>query len=134
MWMDTEKKDELLSVLESAFFAIVRVDPEEDSCWFLQGVAQRHCERRYSYSRLLRVFARFVYAKYRSNVLYALSCQNLQKRSFAPDFTLDFAYATFNTEKWVSASFVCDAKSHNVYLLLKKCREYDVVLRDIVNL
>ena len=134
MCTDIEKQDELLSVLENAFFAIVRVNPEEDSCWFLQGVGKRHCEKRYPYSRLLRAIGKFVYAKYRSSVLYALNPSNLKKRDFAPDFTLDFAYASFNEEKWVSASFVCDPKSRNVYLLLKKCREYDVVLRDIVNL
>lgn len=134
MCTDIEKQDELLSVLENAFFAIVRVNPEEDSCWFLQRVGKRHCEKRYPYSRLLRAIGKFVYAKYRSSVLYALNPSNLKKRDFAPDFTLDFAYASFNEEKWVSASFVCDPKSRNVYLLLKKCREYDVVLRDIVNL
>ena len=94
----------------------------------MQGVGKRHCEKRYPYSRLLRAIGKFVYAKYRSSVLYALNPSNLKKRDFAPDFTLDFAYASFNEEKWVSASFVCDPKSRNVYLLLKKCREYNVVL------
>ncbi len=37
MCTDIEKQDELLSVLENAFFAIVRVNPEEDSCWSCRG-------------------------------------------------------------------------------------------------
>ena len=134
MCTESAKRNELLSILRNAFFAIVRVDPYQDACWFLQGVAPRHCERRYTYSRLLRAMGKFVYAKYRSNVLFVLSRSNLKKRDFSPDFTLDFAYAILNREQWVSISFICDPKSQNIYLLLRKCNEYDVVLKDIVNL
>ncbi len=134
MLSERERREELLALLENAFYAIVRVDPERDACWFLKGVADRHSYRQLSYSHLLQAAARFVYSKYRSNVLYVLSAANLEKRNFTPDFTLNFAYATFGEEKWVSVSFICDQRSANVYLLFSRCREYDVVLKDIVNL
>ena len=134
MFTESGKHNELLSLLEGAFYAIVRVDPERDSCWFLKGVAREHSYRRFAYSRLLQASGKFVYSKYRSSVLYALSVANLKKRAFTPDFTLNFAYATFNREKWVSVSFVCEPRSKNIYLLFRKCREYDLVLKDIVNL
>ena len=69
MPMDIQKKSELLSVLESAFHAIIRVSPEEDACWFLKGVHARHDGRRFSYSRLLQSLDRFIYAKYRKAIL-----------------------------------------------------------------
>ena len=134
MFTESQKSDELLSLLENTFYAIVRVDPEKDSCWFLKGVAREHSYRRFAYTRLLQASSKFVYSKYRSSVLYTLSAANLKKRAFTPDFTLNFAYATFNREKWVSVSFVCEPRSKNIYLLFRKCREYDLVLKDIVNL
>ena len=136
MPMDTHllKQDELLSVLESAFYAIVRVNPEEDACWFLKGVREAHCFQRLAYKSLLQKLGRFVYAKYRRQVLYKLSPAVLARRDFKPDYSLNFAYATFGEERWVSLSFVCDPQSHSVYLLFRQCGEYDVVLKDIVNL
>ncbi len=134
MFTESQKNDELLSLLENTFYAIVRVDPAKDSCWFLKGVAREHSYRRFAYTRLLQASSKFVYSKYRSSVLYTLSAANLKKRAFTPDFTLNFAYATFNEEKWVSVSFICDPNSDNIYLLFRQCKEYDVVLKDIVNL
>ena len=134
MPMDIQKKSELLSVLESAFHAIIRVSPEEDACWFLKGVHARHDGRRFSYSRLLQSLDRFIYAKYRKAVLNGLNPDTLKKRDFRLDHALNFAYATFGEEKWVSLSFVSDPQSRYVYLLLSQCSEYDVVLKDIVSL
>lgn len=125
---------ELFAVLESTFYAIVRVDPDRDLCWFEKGVSGAHRHTPYSYNRMLRASSKFIFSKYRSHVLNVLSPAHLRTLCFSSEFTLNFAYKTFDNVKWVSINFVHDKNTGLIYLLFRHCSEYDVVLKDIVNI